>query len=98
MVDLATGEIAIRLVVGGPVPVIGITGARGPASISHGAEEPDHAPGASVGVQFDNDSHLVENGCHEQKTLDPVSYTHLRAHETDSYLVCRLLLEKKKTE
>src|SRR5680860_663531 len=25
---------------------------------------------------------------------DPVSYTHLRAHETDSYLVCRLLLEK----
>ena len=24
-----------------------------------------------------------------------VSYTHLRAHETDSYLVCRLLLEKK---
>src|SRR5680860_1713193 len=28
--------------------------------------------------------------------LDAVSYTHLRAHETDSYLVCRLLLEKKK--
>src|SRR5664279_5019274 len=28
--------------------------------------------------------------------LIPVSYTHLRAHETDSYLVCRLLLEKKK--
>src|SRR5665647_3893005 len=30
--------------------------------------------------------------------LAPVSYTHLRAHETDSYLVCRLLLEKKKNE
>ena len=28
--------------------------------------------------------------------LRTVSYTHLRAHETDSYLVCRLLLEKKK--
>src|SRR5664279_6230926 len=28
--------------------------------------------------------------------VGPVSYTHLRAHETDSYLVCRLLLEKKK--
>src|SRR5665647_695355 len=27
--------------------------------------------------------------------LESVSYTHLRAHETDSYLVCRLLLEKK---
>src|SRR5665647_1814642 len=26
--------------------------------------------------------------------LVSVSYTHLRAHETDSYLVCRLLLEK----
>ena len=26
--------------------------------------------------------------------VEPVSYTHLRAHETDSYLVCRLLLEK----
>src|SRR5680860_1747880 len=24
--------------------------------------------------------------------VGPVSYTHLRAHETDSYLVCRLLL------
>src|SRR5665647_3880006 len=29
-------------------------------------------------------------------TFRAVSYTHLRAHETDSYLVCRLLLEKKK--
>src|SRR5680860_777031 len=28
-----------------------------------------------------------------QPLFAPVSYTHLRAHETDSYLVCRLLLE-----
>ena len=28
----------------------------------------------------------------------PVSYTHLRAHETPEHLVCRLLLEKKKNE
>ncbi len=27
--------------------------------------------------------------------LDPVSYTHLRAHETVLDIVCRLLLEKK---
>ena len=27
----------------------------------------------------------------------PVSYTHLRAHETPEHLVCRLLLEKKNT-
>ena len=30
--------------------------------------------------------------------LRPVSYTHLRAHETTLHLVCRLLLEKKKTK
>ena len=30
------------------------------------------------------------------QAVESVSYTHLRAHETDSYLVCRLLLEKKK--
>src|SRR5664279_5981135 len=28
-----------------------------------------------------------------ERGYDAVSYTHLRAHETDSYLVCRLLLE-----
>ena len=30
------------------------------------------------------------------QVLTPVSYTHLRAHETRHDLVCRLLLEKKK--
>src|SRR5678816_1932439 len=30
------------------------------------------------------------------KAIMPVSYTHLRAHETPEHLVCRLLLEKKK--
>ena len=30
-------------------------------------------------------------------SLSAVSYTHLRAHETPEHLVCRLLLEKKKT-
>ena len=30
--------------------------------------------------------------------LGPVSYTHLRAHETPEHLVCRLLLEKKNNE
>src|SRR5678815_5934684 len=29
--------------------------------------------------------------------IEPVSYTHLRAHETPEHLVCRLLLEKKNT-
>ena len=30
--------------------------------------------------------------------VEPVSYTHLRAHETGRNLVCRLLLEKKKQQ
>ncbi|WDT36837.1 hypothetical protein PVA38_11530 [Streptococcus pneumoniae D39] len=32
----------------------------------------------------------------ERERDEPVSYTHLRAHETVLDLVCRLLLEKKK--
>ena len=32
------------------------------------------------------------------KSTMAVSYTHLRAHETVLDLVCRLLLEKKKTQ
>ena len=31
-----------------------------------------------------------------EEAVEPVSYTHLRAHETVLDLVCRLLLEKKK--
>ena len=37
---------------------------------------------------------MVETGSYSIKT-EPVSYTHLRAHETSLHLVCRLLLEKK---
>ena len=32
----------------------------------------------------------------EGSTVVPVSYAHLRAHETKAKLVCRVLLEKKK--
>ena len=32
----------------------------------------------------------------DAKSIMPVSYTHLRAHETVLDIVCRLLLEKKK--
>ena len=40
----------------------------------------------------------LQNATGDQITvaLGPVSYTHLRAHETVLDLVCRLLLEKKK--
>ena len=36
------------------------------------------------------------HGLHQADVAFPVSYTHLRAHETVLDLVCRLLLEKKK--
>src|SRR5665647_3297562 len=48
-----------------------------------------HPQAALAGAH--NAEHIVDG-----QTRHPVSYTHLRAHETDSYLVCRLLLEKKK--
>ena len=37
-----------------------------------------------------------ETKLQEKVMFAPVSYTHLRAHETRGNLVCRLLLEKKK--
>src|SRR5665647_3507092 len=41
-----------------------------------------------------NNSSTLLNPVHDGlvgRCFYPVSYTHLRAHETDSYLVCRLL-------
>ena len=40
--------------------------------------------------------HLTPDDVEAITALVPVSYTHLRAHETVLDLVCRLLLEKKK--
>src|SRR5450756_2649291 len=39
---------------------------------------------------------MVADAGPDSHTSNPVSYTHLRAHETRHDLVCRLLLEKKK--
>ena len=53
----------------------------------------------TVGIIAKVCTYLADNGVNIldiSQTIVPVSYTHLRAHETDSYLVCRLLLEKKK--
>src|SRR5664280_2430659 len=42
-------------------------------------------------------NNLILAQCYSLSTMrEPVSYTHLRAHETVLNLVCRLLLEKKK--
>ena len=48
------------------------------------------------GGQVDSAERLLAGQLGGQAAPDPVSYTHLRAHETVLDLVCRLLLEKKK--
>ena len=49
-----------------------------------------------VGVTKSSVTSIRNKSYWNYNNLNPkaVSYTHLRAHETDSYLVCRLLLEK----
>ena len=58
-----------------------------------------HAPGGGrlsgqAGVHDD----VVGEGSGCTGRMSPVSYTHLRAHETVLDIVCRLLLEKKKKD
>src|SRR5664279_1134846 len=55
------------------------------------AGEP-RATGPLHDIKRRRDQHISAEG--EDHSRCTVSYTHLRAHETDSYLVCRLLLEK----
>src|SRR5450756_2755360 len=43
-----------------------------------------------------NNVRKLADSRYDMLVIDPVSYTHLRAHETRHDLVCRLLLEKKK--
>src|SRR5659263_556553 len=44
------------------------------------------------GSDFSSDPYSGRNQC-SSSSIPPVSYTHLRAHETRHDLVCRLLLE-----
>ena len=48
--------------------------------------------------RFSTSESTRANYARGEDTYDPVSYTHLRAHETKANLVCRLLLEKKKQQ
>eukprot|EP00825_Cyclidium_porcatum_P002200 TRINITY_DN11008_c0_g2_i1.p5 TRINITY_DN11008_c0_g2~~TRINITY_DN11008_c0_g2_i1.p5 ORF type:complete len:103 (-),score=5.68 TRINITY_DN11008_c0_g2_i1:21-329(-) len=53
--------------------------------------------GTADGLHFPHEIlRLRETALDYTPGLNPVSYTHLRAHETRHDLVCRLLLEKKK--
>ena len=52
--------------------------------------------GGFVKIFGENSDEESESGPDNARSMIPVSYTHLRAHETVLDLVCRLLLEKKK--
>ena len=60
----------------------------GPESFFH--------PEGERGPARRNRASAAKSVCDACPVLRPVSYTHLRAHETVLDLVCRLLLEKKK--
>src|SRR5674536_388041 len=53
-------------------------------------------PGSSIPSENSLHHNLKKIDIGQLETVNPVSYTHLRAHETPEHLVCRLLLEKKK--
>src|SRR5450756_2422798 len=68
----------------------------GPSSSSrNNSPKPPSACSAPAGPGSSRCRTELSN-CGRPATPAPVSYTHLRAHETRHDLVCRLLLEKKK--
>ena len=56
----------------------------------------EKSPATGEQTPRSNSSQKTQKNLKTQKTFIPVSYTHLRAHETPEHIVCRLLLEKKK--
>src|SRR5450756_768628 len=79
--DLLVGEVARR---------DGSGRARCDAGAARLAEGADHVAAPLLRVELDG--HV-----RAELVAHAVSYTHLRAHETRHDLVCRLLLEKKKS-
>ena len=60
------------------------------------SEQPPIEPDEPIDAEVADDADEVQEPVVDMGTV-PVSYTHLRAHETVLDLVCRLLLEKKNT-
>src|SRR5678809_1712810 len=56
-----------------------------------------HADEVDLGVVATARDAMLKRQRADSVAVKAVSYTHLRAHETGRNLVCRLLLEKKKT-
>src|SRR5678815_6119708 len=62
--------------------------------MTYGIYRPTYS--ATYKAALDENNNLI--AYHVKAGGIPVSYTHLRAHETPEHLVCRLLLEKKKKQ
>ena len=88
---LRPGDYDVR-----PVAVaVGITverGVVGPAALGHVTDREADTKHGAADVVLDDLARAIGG------RRAPVSYTHLRAHETVLDLVCRLLLEKKKAK
>src|SRR5680860_363971 len=66
-----------------------------PKTIDNDLEATDYSFGFNTAVEIATEAIDRLRTTADSHGRCTVSYTHLRAHETDSYLVCRLLLEKK---
>src|SRR5450756_2878209 len=78
-----------------PKPTPGLTATLASVSSSLlNSSDPRLRQGSGIGAH----TNIVPRGLRTGQPMRarPVSYTHLRAHETRHDLVCRLLLEKKK--
>src|SRR5665647_517552 len=85
-------ELLIVIVVIGILATVTIVAYNGIQQRATGASLQTDLKGASTQLkmyQVDNGAYPTSNDCSTGPTPLPVSYTHLRAHETDSYLVCR---------
>ena len=65
-------------------------------SFERSFELPANIDRSKVKALFNNGVLEVTLPLAEESKPKPVSYTHLRAHETPEHLVCRFLLEQKK--
>ena len=98
---ISTGGTAAKLAQAG-VQVVSIDSVTGFPEMMDGRVKTLHPRihGALLGLR-DKKEHveaMTEHGIEpiDMVCVNPVSYTHLRAHETVLDLVCRLLLDKKK--
>src|SRR5450756_2813469 len=87
------GRTAIATPLGGRAPTVTVGTSVVANQYAEGYFCVDVTPGEGLYV-IDNHAAATTGA----NAYNPVSYTHLRAHETRHDLVCRLLLEKKKTK